>query len=93
MQEIDKVERLVYFVRKAFMSTGIRYQKIKSLALTVVMTVRNLKPYFQGHRILVKTDYRVRRVLKKLDIAERMVSWAVKLSKYDIHYIPRGNIK
>lgn len=70
-----------------------RDQTIKRLALVVMVTTRKLKTHFQGYRILVKTDYHVCQVLKKLDLARRMVFLVVKLSEYDTMYILKGNIK
>ena len=39
------------------------------------------------------TDLPIQKVLKKPDVAGRMVKWAVELSEFDIKYEPRGPIK
>jgi len=39
------------------------------------------------------TDLPIQKVLKKPDVAGRMVKWVVKLSEFDIRYEPRGPIK
>ena len=39
------------------------------------------------------TDLPIQKVLKKPDVAGRMVKWAVELSEFDIKYEPRGSIK
>ncbi|XP_068486591.1 uncharacterized protein [Phaseolus vulgaris] len=39
------------------------------------------------------TDLPIRKVLQKLDVARRMVRWAIKLSEFDVQYEPRGPIK
>lgn len=44
-------------MRKLFRGIETQYQKIERLTLAVVVTVRKIMPYFQGHQILVKTDY------------------------------------
>ncbi|GAU23955.1 hypothetical protein TSUD_183540 [Trifolium subterraneum] len=54
---------------------------------------RRLRHYFQSHKIIVKTDHPIKHVLKKPDLAGRMVAWAVELSEYDITFVPTGNIK
>lgn len=51
------------------------------------------KTYFKSHKILVKNNYPIHQVLGKPDLAGRMVSWATKLSGYDILFLPRGSIK
>ncbi|GAU27754.1 hypothetical protein TSUD_215650 [Trifolium subterraneum] len=76
-----------------FRGAEIRYQKIEKLSLAVVTTARRLRHYFQSHKIVVKTDHPIKHVLKKPDLAGRMVAWAVQLSEYDITFVPRGNIK
>lgn len=83
----------MYFVRKVSRDANAFYQNIDMLALCVFILVMKLRPYFQGHKILIKTNYHVRQVLKKSDLVWNMVSWAVKLSECDIQYFPRGSIK
>jgi len=39
------------------------------------------------------TNLPIRKVLQKLDVAGRMVRWAVELSEFDVQYEPRGPIK
>lgn len=73
----------MYFIRKLFRGVEASYQKIEKFVL-VVVTVRKLRSYFQGHKILVKTNYIIRQVLKKLDLERRMVSWAMELLEYKI---------
>ena len=43
--------------------------------------------------MVVMTDLPIRKVLQKLDIAGRMVRWAVELLEFDVQYEPRGPIK
>jgi len=35
----------------------------------------------------------IRKVLRKSDVAGRMVRWVVELSEFDVQYEPRGPIK
>ncbi|XP_068477030.1 uncharacterized protein [Phaseolus vulgaris] len=39
------------------------------------------------------TNLPIRKVLQKLDVAGRMVRWAVELYEFDVQYKPRGPIK
>jgi len=34
-----------------------RYQVVEKLALSLVHAARRLRPYFQNHNIIIKTDY------------------------------------
>lgn len=61
--------------------------------MVVVVTTRKLRNYFQGHLIIIKTNYPVNHILKKPDLAEIMVSWAIELSKYDIMFESKSALK
>ena len=39
------------------------------------------------------TDLPIQKVVKKPDVAGKMVKWAVELSELDVKYEPRGPIK
>jgi len=66
---------------------------IEKVALTLVLTARRMRPYFQNHSIIVRTDYPIFKILSMPDLAGRMIGWSVKLSEFDIRYEPRGAIK
>jgi len=92
-EDSEEGERPVYFVSKVFKGAELRYQKIERLDLAIIKTARKLRPYFQSHKIIVKTNYPVKQVLNKLDLGGRMVSCSVELSKYDLQYVPKSSIK
>jgi hypothetical protein len=93
VQEIKGDEKPIYFVSRTFKGAEAKYQKIEKLSLAVVITARKLRQYFQSHKVVVKTDYPIKKVLRKPDLAGRMVAWAVELSEFDITFSPRGAIK
>jgi len=51
----------------------VRYQALEKAALTVVFSARRLCHYFQSFTVLVMTDLPIQKVLKKQDVAGRMV--------------------
>jgi len=93
VQEKDQVQKPIYFVSKVLQGLEMRYQALKKAALTVVFSARRLRHYFQSFTVVVMTNLLIRKVLQKLDVAERMVRWAVELSEFDAQYEPRGSIK
>jgi len=93
VEDSEAGEKPISFVSRVLKGAELRYQKIERLALAVVTTTRKLRPYFQGHKIVVKSNYPIKQVLGKPDLAGRMVAWSIELSEYDIQFIPRGNIK
>ena len=62
-------------------------------ALTLVIAMRKLRPYFHSHPILVLTNYLLRQVLQKLDALGRLLKWAIELSQFEIEFQPRPAIK
>ena len=93
VQDSDFEEKPIYFISNVFRGAELRYQKIERLALAIVATIRKLRPYFQGHMIVVKFNYPIKQVLSKPDLAGRRVAWSIELSEYDIQFSPRGSIK
>ena len=43
--------------------------------------------------ILVMTDQPLRKAMGRLDVAGKMVQWAVELSQFDVDYRPQTAIK
>jgi len=93
VQEVENEERPIYFISWTLHEAETRYQMIEKVALTLVLTARRMRPYFQNHSITVKTDYLIFKILSKPDLAERMITWLVELSEFDIRYKLRGAIK
>jgi len=51
-----------------------------------------MRAHLQSHPIVVKTDYPIRKVLTKPDLAGRMIEWLVELFEFGISYEPREPI-
>ncbi|RDX66334.1 Retrovirus-related Pol polyprotein from transposon 17.6, partial [Mucuna pruriens] len=66
---------------------------IEKAALALVMASRRLRPYFQNFSIIVQTDLPIWQMLRKPDLAGRMVTWSVQLSEFDISFKRRGHVK
>jgi len=77
-------QRPVYFISKALHDVELRYQTIEKVILALVITTRRLRPYFQENEVIVKSDYPIHKVLRRPDLAGRMVGWSVELSKYHL---------
>ncbi|WJX84068.1 hypothetical protein P8452_66678 [Trifolium repens] len=80
VKEIKGEEKHIYFFSRTFKRVEAKYQKIEKPSLAVIVTARKLRQYFQSHKIVVKTDYPIENVLRKPDLAGRMVAWSVELS-------------
>ena len=86
VQELAGVQYLVYFVSRSLQDLETKYQMVEKLALPLVNAARRLRPYFQIHHVIVKTNYPIQRILQKLDLAGRKSAWTVELSKFNICY-------
>ncbi|XP_064992418.1 uncharacterized protein LOC135629158 [Musa acuminata AAA Group] len=83
----------VYYVSHILGGPEERYPPIEKLALTLVLSARKLRPYFQAYTVEVITDQPLRQVLTKFDVAGWLLKWAVELGEHDIRYVPRTAIK
>ena len=70
-----------------------RYSKVEQIALALRSAAQRLCPYFQAHPIIILTDQPLRSILHKSNLSERMLQWAIELSKYGIKYQPRLSMK
>ncbi|RDX66757.1 Retrovirus-related Pol polyprotein from transposon 17.6, partial [Mucuna pruriens] len=84
IQEKGKEQHPIYFTSKTLQGAERRYQKIEKGALALVIASRRLRPYFQNFSIIV---------LRKPDLAGRMVAWSVQLSEFDISFEKRGHVR
>ncbi|XP_015970880.1 uncharacterized protein LOC107494337 [Arachis duranensis] len=73
--------------------TEQRYSRIEQLALTLVVTARRLRHYFQSHTIIVRTNHPLRQILTKPELAGRLTKWSIELSEFDIQFQPRSALK
>ena len=93
VREEQKQQKSVYYISKALQGAEVRYQNIEKLAFTLVIHARRLRPYFQGHHIIVMIEHPIRQVLRKPSLVRRMITWSVELSKFSLEYRPRGPMK
>nr|KYP43921.1 Retrovirus-related Pol polyprotein from transposon 17.6 [Cajanus cajan] len=93
VKEDQKVQTPIYFISRVLQDTERWYQMIEKLALALVTAARRLRTYFQSHQVVVKTDYPIKQILRKPELAGRMIAWSVELSEFGIKYESRGPLK
>ncbi|XP_022860948.1 uncharacterized protein LOC111381405 [Olea europaea var. sylvestris] len=93
VKEKGRVQQPIYYVSKVLLDAETRYTLAEQLALTLVMAVRKLRPYFQLHPIVVLTNQLLRHILQKPDVSGRLLKWAIELGEFDIEFKPRPAIK
>nr|XP_009388298.1 PREDICTED: uncharacterized protein LOC103975116 [Musa acuminata subsp. malaccensis] len=93
IKESSGQQLLIYYISHVLNGPEERYPPIEKLALALVLSARNLRPYFQAHPVEVITGQPLRQVLTKFDVAGQLLKWAVELDEHDIRYVPRTTIK
>ena len=91
--EEDRKQFPIYYVSQAFQGAETKYPRIEKIVFTLIVASRKLRPYFQANPILVMMDQPIKKSMKKLEVARRMVQWAIELSQFNIEYHPRTAIK
>nr|KYP53812.1 Retrovirus-related Pol polyprotein from transposon 17.6 [Cajanus cajan] len=94
VQEKEKDgQQPIYFISRMLQEAETRYQLLEKVALGLVHTARRLRQYFQSHHVVVRTNCPISKVLRKPELAGRMMAWSIELSEFDIVFEPRGSIK
>ncbi|XP_047180352.1 uncharacterized protein LOC124847013 [Vigna umbellata] len=70
--------KLVYFVSRTLQPAETRYKRVEKIALALVV---------------VRTDHPIAKILRKPDLAGRIVGWSVELSEFGLQFEPRGSIR
>ncbi|KAF5795600.1 putative nucleotidyltransferase, Ribonuclease H [Helianthus annuus] len=93
VKDHEGTQHPVYYVSKSLLDAESRYSHLEKLILALIKASTKLRHYFESHAIIVKTNFRIKNVLRKPEMSGRMAKWVVKLSAYDIRYEPRKAIK
>ena len=83
----------VYYISQAFQGAEFRYSRIEKIVFALIVALCKLRQYFQANPILVMTDQPIKKSMKQLEAAGRMIQWAIELSQFDIEYHRRTAIK
>lgn len=79
-----KGDKSVYLIMNMLKGVKPCYQKIKCFTLAIVVTTGNLITYYKGLPIIINTSYPIKQVLKKPNMAGRIVVLLVELFEYEI---------
>ena len=82
-----QMQLLVYYTSRALRRAEERYPPMEKLALVLITTTHNLRPYFYAHTIVVQTDKPLWKTMNNLKAAKRFVLWAIELSDLDMQSV------
>jgi hypothetical protein len=81
-EEKGKLKQIpVYFASEALSGSKIFYSEIEKIAYAVVMVVRKLRHYFEGHRIRVITNQPLNDLFANKEASTRIIKWGTDLSE------------
>ncbi|XP_074352057.1 uncharacterized protein LOC141691218 [Apium graveolens] len=83
----------MYYVSKRLIDGEKRYTNMENLVYALLLAARKLRPYFQAHKVEVRTAYPLQQVIYKPEASGRMLKWAIELRQFDLEYKPRSAIK
>ncbi|KAL2942040.1 Retrovirus-related Pol polyprotein from transposon opus [Bienertia sinuspersici] len=70
----------IYFVHHILRNSELHYAIIEKFGLALCMELKNLRPYFYEHVIVIYTNQPLKVPFTKLESSGRMLKWAIELS-------------
>jgi hypothetical protein len=85
-EDTTKVQKPMYFVSTVLCDTRECYTMQQKLLYTLLIALRKLRHYFQGHPIKVVTDRPLETILRNPNVTGRVAEWAVELQPFEISF-------
>ncbi|XP_057999317.1 uncharacterized protein LOC131178376 [Hevea brasiliensis] len=93
-QEVENLERAIYYISKKLLAYEENYSLIEKTCLAVVWATKNSRHYFQTHRVIVVFRMDPLKYLFEVPtLVGKLAKWLVLLSEFDIVYETRKTIK
>src|SRR4051812_42733841 len=95
-QKSDKGhEQAIYYLGRTIVGAEHRYNPVEKECLALVFAVQKMRHYLIGQTIYVVSRINPRRLLmtKPSALNGRLTKWAMRLSQYDMHFLPQKATK
>lgn len=86
VREVGMKQQPIYYISHTLNDAKTHYSMMEIPMLTIVTTVRKLRPYFQCHSIIITTAFPLRSILHRPKVSSRFMKWVVELGGFDITY-------
>ena len=93
IKEEEDAQFPIYYISKRLLDAETRYSNMEKLVYALILASQKLRPYFQAHKIELRTSYPLRKIMNKPEVTGRMLKWAIELGQFDLKYKSRTTIK
>jgi len=77
VDERKKEHMAMYYVSHALTGVELNYLLIEKFAYALILAIKQLCPYFEGHKITVLMEQPSKGVMQKLNSYRRLLKWVV----------------
>ncbi|XP_058003726.1 uncharacterized protein LOC131180128 [Hevea brasiliensis] len=93
-QEVENLERAIYYISKKLLAYEENYSLIERTCLAIVWATKKLRHYFQTHQVIVVSRMDPLKYLFEVPtLVGKLAKWLVLLYEFDIVYETRKTIK
>ena len=92
-RHVYKVQCPVYIISEVLNESKTRYPQIQKLIYTILIMSRKLKHYFDGHTVVVVTEYPLGDIICNKDTNGQIIKWAMELCPYSLEFAGCTTIK
>ncbi|GMP93460.1 hypothetical protein CsSME_00043281 [Camellia sinensis var. sinensis] len=94
VQDVDGVERPVYYISRKIRGAEVRYTPVERHCLALVFTAQKLRHYFLAHQIQIVTrSDPIRYLLSKHALTGKVARWLLALGEFEITCVAPKAIK
>ncbi|GMP48863.1 hypothetical protein CsSME_00016061 [Camellia sinensis var. sinensis] len=94
VQDVDGVERPVYYISRKIRGAEVRYTPVERHCLALVFTAQKLRHYFLAHQIQIVTrSDPIRYLLSKPALTGKVARWLLALGEFEITCVAPKAIK
>ena len=93
-QEVEKVERAIYYISKKFIQYETKYSTLEKTSLELVWETKKLRHHMLPHTThVISQQNPIKYLFEQPPIQGRISKWLVMLAEFELKYIPEKSMK